>query len=106
MSQSTAVYRIANEEEAIVLLQKALNGEIPDDILPVVDFAGWPNLEVYLPKTPVDRSISPAMMAAFLEYQAAITRSRALITTDSGDVRNLTKPERDGVEIRVEVGGG
>ncbi len=106
MSETSPGYRVTNEDEALSLLRRALAGDIPDDILPVVTFDGWPSLHVVLPHTSADSSISPSMMVAFLEYQAAITRARALITTESGDVRNLTKPERDGVEFRVKVSGG
>lgn len=98
--------RVTNEEEAFELLRQALAGDLPLDVPPSIDFHGWPRLGIHLPKTPVDASISPTMMEAFIEVQTAIYRVHSLLTTDSGDLRGLTKAEKDTLEFRVKVDKG
>lgn len=98
--------RISSEEEAWAYLQRALEGDLPEDLVPEVQFSGWPVVEVYIPATPVQSSISPAMMQAFIDLQTAIYRSHALLTTGDRSSRTLSKAERERLEFRVKVEGG
>lgn len=100
------VFRVRNEDDAFALLERALAGAIPDDSAPVVDFAGWPIIDVRLPNTPINSSISPTMMEAFIELQTAIYRAHSLLTANSGDLRGLSKAEKDRLEFRVRVSDG
>ena len=56
--------RVSNEGEAWALLAKVLSGDIPDDAPKSIDFHGWPKIDIYLPGTPQDASISPTMTEA------------------------------------------
>lgn len=98
--------KIESEEQAWDILRKALDGALDLEDAVILDFANWPNLDVYLPETPISGSISPTMMAAFIEFQKSINRSYALITSDTGDLRTLSKIERDNLEIRVKITEG
>lgn len=97
---------IQGEEQAFELLSNAVAGELKFLESPRVEFKGWPQLDVYLPQTPVEASISPTMMAAFIKLQEAINRSYALIALNSTDLRVLTTDHREQLEIRVEVRPG
>jgi hypothetical protein len=103
---SEATFEITNEEEAIGILQRLLNREIPEDTPISVVFRDWPTIDVHLPRTPIRASISPTMMEAFIETQTALYRSYSLLTTDSGDLRGLTRAEKEALEFRVRVQGG
>ena len=79
---------------------------MPKSDLPTVDFREWPLLTIHLPNTPIEGSISPSMMEAFLEVQTSIYRAHSLLTTQSGDLRGRSKSERESLEFRVKVSKG
>lgn len=101
-----ATFVIESEEDAWKLLAQFVNGEVELDDAPQFEFKGWPEIEVYLPGTPIKGSISPTMMTAFIELQKAIHRSYQLVSSNSADLRALTTHEREQLEIRVKVGEG
>lgn len=101
------VVEIASEDDAWNLLKKVLDegtAEAPGAI--DLRFKGWPYLEIYLPDTPQEASISPSMMEAFIELQKTIYRSHTFLASDTGNLRTLSKVERDRFEFRVEVKPG
>jgi len=100
------LYVIRNEDDAFGLLASALNNEVdqPDEVM--VRFVGWPKLHVYLPQTPLNGSITPTMMEAFIELQKAIYRTQSLASSNNGDLRTMTKLERERLEFRVKVSDG
>ena len=100
------IFKIASEEDALALLERALAGEFLEGDFPLVAFDNWPVVDVYLPNTPVDASITPTMMAAFIELQEAVYRAHKLINADTGSLRTLTKSEREAYEFRVTVRPG
>ena len=97
---------IRNEDEAWSALNQALDGVLPFQHAEVVDFLNWPNLKIHLPNTPVDASITPTMMEAFIEVQTAIYRAYALVSSDTADLRTLSGEERERLEFRVVVSEG
>ncbi|MCX7370675.1 MAG: hypothetical protein NTX90_17645 [Alphaproteobacteria bacterium] len=98
---------VQNEEEAWALLERALRDGLPENQGTFfIRFVHWPTIDVYLPDTPVDGSITSSMMEAFLSYQEAINRTQALLTTGSPDLRGLTSEERSSLELRVQVRPG
>jgi hypothetical protein len=101
-----SILRVSSEEEAVALLSRVLDGDMPDDIPKSIDFHNWPKIDIYLPHTPLKGSISPTMMEAFIETQTALYRVHALLTTNSGDLRGLTKAEKETLEFRVKVEAG
>lgn len=101
------VIRIESEQEAWATLGKLLDGTLKiKDETAVVDFSDWMDLHIYLPDTPVEGSISPTMMEAFLELQKAINRTYKLVTSDTSDLRYLTNDEKEKLEFRVRVEKG
>jgi len=100
------IFQVRNEDEAFALLQRALAGTIPEDSPGLIDFAGWPVIEVHLPRTPVSGSITPTMMEAFIELQTAIYRAHSLLSFGSADLRGLSKSDKDRLEFRVKVNEG
>lgn len=109
MSQSVGlptVPTVRSEEEAWALLEAALAQELPAETPPLINFRGWPKVEVYLPTTPIDASITTSMMGAFLEYQEALNRTYTLLSANSPDLRGLSRDERESLELRFEVRPG
>jgi hypothetical protein len=103
---ASGLFRLHSEEDAFALLRRVLNGELGDETPWSIDFSHWPKLDIYLPETPLDASISPTMMEAFIELQTALYHVHSLLTTDSGDLRGLSKAEKETLEFRVRVSGG
>ncbi len=97
---------IENEETAIDALRRALDGQLTIEEVGVVDFRGWPTVSIHLPGTPIDSSITPSMMEAFIELQRSIYRAHMLVTADNADLRALSKAERETLEFRVRVSEG
>ena len=102
------IVQIASEEDAWRHLEEAVSGKFPQmkgtDL--EIQFHGWPRLEIYLPDTPRQASISPSMMEAFIDLQKTIYRSHTFLSADTGNLRTLTNAEREQFEFRVEVKPG
>lgn len=101
-----ATFEIDSEEQAWELLQEALEGRLDLREAPTFNFDKWPIIDIHLPATPVESSISPTMMEAFIELQKSINRAYTLTSADTGDLRYLTNAERERLEIRVVVTKG
>lgn len=101
-----ATFHIKTEAEAWDLIEKVLDGKVDFPETPQFDFEGWPLLDVYLPSTPIQGSISPTMMAAFMELQKSINRTYLLVASNTADLRALSDRERERIEIRVKVEKG
>jgi hypothetical protein len=106
MAEPFAVLRVESEEDAWTLLERALTEAVPPDLIPIINFEGWPKLTVDLPRTPIDGSISPSMMEAFIELQRTIYRTHTFLTADTGDLRTLSRAEKEDLEFRVKVENG
>lgn len=95
---------IRNEDDAWKYLELAVAGEFDaaDDVN--INFEGWPTLtiKVQLPEA----TITPAIMAAFVDLQEAIYRGHAEIRYGKSDLRTLTADEREALEFRVKVEPG
>jgi hypothetical protein len=101
-----ATIRVPSEDAAWELLAEVMDGSVTFPEAPQFDFEGWPLLDVYLPKTPIEGSISPTMMGAFIELQKSINRAYLLVSSNTADLRALTDNERERLEIRVKVDKG
>ncbi|HEY4254377.1 MAG TPA: hypothetical protein VGM87_24435 [Roseomonas sp.] len=98
---------IRSEEDAWSFLASALREpELATDHTRVVIFEGWPKLDVHLPITPIDGSITPTMMSAFIELRQSLYRTHELLTAGTADLRGLGRDEREKLEFRVEVRPG
>jgi hypothetical protein len=102
------VVKLDTEEEAWALLQEYLENppeSDPDDPT-LFDFGKWLGVSVHLPNTPIDGSISPTMMEAFIALQESIYRTYGLVSWESPDLRYLTNEKKDTLEFRVQVEKG
>jgi hypothetical protein len=97
---------VETEEQAWTLLRRVLDGEFPEEHGEIVEFKGWVGLNVHLPNTPVNASITPSVMEAFIDVQKTIYRAYTLVSADTADLRTLSKAERDALEFRVVVSEG
>lgn len=98
---------IRSEDDAWIALEQALAQEdLPDEPPSGVGFSSWPSINVYLPATPVKGSISPTMMEAFIELQNTIYRAHTFLSSDTGDLRTLSKREKEQFEFHVQVKDG
>lgn len=94
---------IQTDEQALELLRQLLDN--PEAETPEVEFIGWPKFELHVKGDRYHSTITPELMAAFLEFQQGINKSYALLKyTDSS--RRLREQERDELKILVEVGTG
>lgn len=101
------VIKIDSEAEAWEMLDALLVGDKDAPKEPVIfDLKKWANVHIYLPDTPIEGSISPTMMKAFLDFQEAINRTYTLVSADTTDLRYLTNIERSNLEFRVKVEKG
>ena len=64
-------YIISNENDAYDLLQKLDNKDVELEE-PIIEFSGWPILEIKLEGKEFNSTITPPLMRSFLEYQKSI----------------------------------
>lgn len=101
MNISTAV--IHSEEDALRFVEMYVAGQdLPDGI----SFEGWPNLTFRLTGEKFHGSLTPSVMKGFVEMQAQINRSYALLKYGVPDPRKLSKDEKEAIEIQVNVESG
>lgn len=98
-----ATLEITNEQDAYALLDKALSGKLPKDA--VVEFKGWPTLELHLKGKQFKGSITPPVMKALLEFQQGIYQSYASAKYDN-PAKRLTDHEKEALQINVKVTDG
>lgn len=106
VSKPERLIEIENEEDVWKLLEEVSKSGFPEDLRPHIVWKTWPNLEIYLPHTVVEGSISTTMMQPFIELQQSIYRTHSLLSTGSDDLRTLSRAEREQFEIRVKVKEG
>lgn len=97
--------KIENEDQVYALIEKLKQNAINTDGLSV-DFDGWPRLTMHLHGESFDSTITPPLMKAFLELQNGLYRSYAIAKYNSPKITNLTKEEKDALEIKVKVQPG
>ena len=103
------IFEVSSEEEAWKLLSAATATDWSEEHREepiVLDFGKWAKLNIHLPETVIDGSMTPTMMEAFIELQKAIYRSYNLVSSEPHDLRYLTSAERERLEFRVEVNKG
>ncbi len=96
---------IKNEDDAISLLEKIINGDLiidPESLR----FDNWPKLVLHLEGPKYHQSVTPTVMNGLLDLQREINRAYALARYNTVNTRSLTKKERDELEITVEVEDG
>lgn len=98
-----ATLEITNEKDAYALLEKVLAGKLPENA--VVEFKGWPTLELHLKGKQFKGSITPPVMKSLLEFQQGIYQSYASAKYDN-PAKRLTDKEKEALQINVKVTDG
>lgn len=94
---------IDNDASALALLETLLRE--PDVAIPEVEFKDWPRFEMHVRGERYHSTITPELMESFLDLQQTINKSFALVRYSDSSKR-LTKSDREGLKILVEVGEG
>lgn len=101
------LFTISSENDAFALLEEMKQRGLSDrDAKPKIVWNKWPTIDIHLPNTPAEGSISPTMMAAFLELQKTIYRTHSLLSSGTSNLRTLSRIEREELEFTVKVKKG
>lgn len=98
-----AVIEIRTDNDALALLKQLTDD--PDAGVPEVSFVGWPKFELHVTGERYHSTITPELMASFLNFQKNINKSYALVKYADSN-RRLKEQEREELKILVEVGEG
>ncbi|EKN3571834.1 TPA: hypothetical protein ROU78_004550 [Yersinia enterocolitica] len=94
---------INSEDEAFAFIEQYVSGySLPEN----VSFGDWPNLKFKLTGKKFNKSLTPSVMKGFIEMQAQINKSYALVKYGVPDPRKLSKEEKEALEIEVTVEQG
>lgn len=97
---------IQNEDDAINVLKSYYTGEVADDKIIDFEFDGWPSLDIRLVGDKYSGTITPTVMAGFIELQKEVYRTFAYAKYGSFNTNKLTQKERNELELRVSVKEG
>jgi hypothetical protein len=100
------LFNIKSEDDAWKALSDAVSAGADAGEHPRIVWGGWPNIEIHLPNTSIEGSISPSMMEAFIELQKSIYRTHTLLSSGTDNLRHLSRYEREQFEFRVKVEKG
>ncbi|STQ68424.1 MULTISPECIES: hypothetical protein [Hafnia] len=83
---------INSEDEAFAFIEQYVSGySLPEN----VSFGEWPNLKFKLTGKKFNKSLTPSVMKGFIEMQAQINKSYALVKYGVPDPRKLSKEEKE-----------
>jgi hypothetical protein len=95
---------IKTEDDAWKALQAWVDGD--QDPYSVLDFDGWPKLEVKINGEGYSSSLRSGQMAALLDFRHVMGRSYAAIAHGAYDARRLRKAEEDQLDLNTRVRKG
>tara|TARA_R110002126_G_scaffold52897_32_gene143486 strand:+ start:2650 stop:3669 length:1020 start_codon:yes stop_codon:yes gene_type:complete len=95
---------VRSEDDAWKYLELAVAGEFDDADDVDISFEGWPclTIKVQMP----DSTITPTLMAGFVDLQQAVYRGHAEIRYGRSDLRALSDEDRAALEFSVKVESG
>lgn len=96
---------ISSEEQAIAVLESALNGEIGDDETVIITFDGWPTFNLEVEGERYHSTVTTPLIKGLLEYQQALNRLFADSVYSRG-ARSLTEEDRANLELTFRVDEG
>ncbi|MCG6213436.1 hypothetical protein [Vibrio furnissii] len=102
---SENVLTISDENELFEALKNTLNDSIDFDGVKI-EFDGWPVFKMRVVGQGYDATITPDLMKAFLELQAAVYRSYAMARYNTPKATKLSQYERELLTIRIKVEPG
>lgn len=95
---------IRNEDDAWVVLERALDGEFDDLDDISVELDGWPSTDMWLGAGKA--AIYPGVMRGFLALQSGLHHSYGIIQNGDPSILRLTNEEKRFLEIVVHVDEG
>lgn len=97
---------IHSEEDAWRVLDGLVHGRIKIESIDEIELGGWVKSTLYIPDRRYDSALNAYMMRGWIDAQAAIYRSYALLVHGEANGRLLTDAEKEGLELIVKVKSG
>ncbi|NDR55698.1 hypothetical protein [Aliiruegeria sabulilitoris] len=99
-------FEIRSEEEAWEVLDGLVHGRIKIDSIEDIELGDWVKSTLYIPNQRYDSALNAYMMRGWIDAQAAIYRSYALVAHGEANGRLLSDVEKDELELIVKVKSG
>lgn len=99
-------YKISSEEQAFQILQRALAGELDNEVISGIKFDGWPKVNITLAGVGYDSTITPELAQAFLQVQQAVNRAYARVVHHATNGRVLKSAEKESLRLKAKVEKG
>lgn len=96
---------IRNEEDAIALLKKLVEGYEMEEVTSL-EFESWPKFVIRIKGVDFDGTIPTRIMPTLLDLQKEVHRVYCLSTYGDENLRRLTKKDREQLELVVKVDKG
>lgn len=98
--------RIRSEDEAWEVLNGLVQGQIKIDSIDEIELGDWVKSTLYIPEQRYDSALNAYMMRGWIDAQAAIYRSYALVKHGEANGRLLTDAEKEDLELIIKVKSG
>jgi len=98
--------KIRSEDEAWEALRGLLQGDITIDSIEEIELGDWVKSTLYIPDQRYDSALNAYMMKGWIDAQAAIYRSYALVSRGEANGRLLTDVEKEELELIIRVKSG
>ncbi|CAN7596514.1 hypothetical protein LJR099_004498 [Variovorax paradoxus] len=96
------VFKITSEDDAWAILEAWLNKQE----LPIVEFDGWPRLNIAIRGAGYQSSLNTRQMSAFLDFKMVMGRAYSSIAHGAYDARRLRGYEEEQLELTTTVKKG
>lgn len=96
---------ITNEDQAIELLKKIVDGFEFDEALKV-EFESWPRFTIRIKGADFDGTIPTRIMPTLLDLQKEVYRVYCVTTYADDNLRRLTKKDKEKLELVVKIDKG
>lgn len=96
---------ISNEDEAIALLKKLIEGYEIEDVNNI-KFESWPRFVIRIQGKDFDGTIPTRIMPALIDLQREVHRVYCIANYNDDNLRKLTKKDREKLELVVKVDPG
>jgi hypothetical protein len=96
---------IASEAEAWRALRKALDGGFDNRVISL-EVTDWATIQIRIEGARFDSTITPRLMAGFIDLQKSINRAAARLIYDDDNPNRLTDEDRKALEFVVVVSQG
>ncbi|WP_146161934.1 hypothetical protein [Pseudogemmobacter blasticus] len=98
--------QIRSEDDAWEVLNGLVEGQIKIDSIDEIELGDWIKSTLYIPEQRYDSALNAYMMRGWIDAQAAIYRSYALVKHGEANGRLLTDAEKEDLELIIKVKSG